>query len=45
VFFAGIGLMTLLTAVREGPPPQLGMIPTLVGLAFLIYGQFLAPKD
>jgi len=45
VFFAGIGVMTFLAAVSDGPPPQLGMIPTLVGLALLIYGQFLAPKD
>ena len=45
VFFAGIGLMAFLAATREGPPPQLAMIPTLVGLAVLIYGQFLAPKD
>ena len=45
VFFAGIGLMIFLTAVNDGPPPQLAMIPTLVGFALLIYGQFLAPKD
>jgi Flp pilus assembly protein TadB len=44
VFFAGIGLMTFLAAV-QGPPPQLGVIPVLVGLALLLYGQFLAPRE
>lgn len=42
---AGVGLMIFLSAVRDGPPQQVGAIPLLVGLAILTYGQFLAPRD
>jgi len=45
LFAAGGGLMIFFDALREGPPPALGAIPMLVGLALLFYGQFLAPKD
>ena len=45
VFAAGSGLMMFFSALRDGPPYQLGAIPLLVGLAILFYGQFLAPKE
>ena len=45
VFAAGSGLMMFLSAVRDGPPYQVGAIPLLVGLAILFYGQFLTPKE
>ena len=44
VSFAGIGVMAFLYASPSGPRFQVGLIPLLVGLALLIYGQFLAPR-
>jgi hypothetical protein len=45
IFAAGGGLMIFFDALRDGPPPALGAIPMLIGIALLFYGQFLAPKD
>src|SRR5262245_47820098 len=45
LFAAGGGLMIFFDALREGPPPALGAIPMLVGLALLVYGQFLASRE
>jgi hypothetical protein len=42
---AGVGLMIFLNAVHDGPPRELGMIPLMVGLAILGYGQFMAPRE
>jgi hypothetical protein len=45
IFAAGGGLMIFFDALRDGPPPALGAIPMLIGIALLFYGQFLAPKE
>ena len=45
IFAAGGGLMVFFDALRDGPPPALGALPLLVGLALILYGQFVAPKD
>jgi hypothetical protein len=42
----GIGLMVFLKGVGDETPAYLvGLIPTLAGVALLVYGYLLGPKD
>jgi hypothetical protein len=42
---AGVGLMLFLISMGPGGPYQVGFIPLFIGLALLVYAQFLAPRD